>query len=139
MESEREYPRPLESEEIKVGIAQKIADAVYDKLSTTCNLYGRAYPKFKATVSVRLELDDFGQTTFDNSITNVEGGEGEIREGSVPVDINLEIPQMPPNQFRQETDQPIIKTAVEDGKTVEKRIKYKPRTKVPKKTDKKGK
>lgn len=129
MENERESPRPLAAEEIKTGIAQMVADAVYEQLGKTCNLFGRSYPKFKGTVSIHLELDDFGQTTVDNSVTNVEGGEGEIGAGSVPVDDEIEIKEAPPNQFRMDTDQPIVKAVVEDGKTVEKRIKYKPRKK----------
>lgn len=127
MESELDSPKPLSTEEIKTGIAQIVADAVFDKLSTTCNLYGRAYPKFKGTVSIHLELDDFGMTTVDNSVTNVEGGEGEIGPGSIPLDVDLEIEEMPPNKFRMETDQPVIKTVMEDGKAVEKRVKYGPR------------
>lgn len=126
---ENESPRPLQAEEIKTGIAQMIADAVYEKLSTTCNLFGRAYPKFKGTVNIHLEMDDYGQVTVDNSITNVEGGEGEIGAGSVPLDIDIDIPEMPPNEFRMETDQPIIKTVIEDGRPVEKKVKYQPRKK----------
>lgn len=133
MESERESPRPLQADEIKTGIAQIIADAVYDKLGTTCNLFGRAYPKFRGTVKIHLELDDFGMTTEDNHELKVEGGEGDIGTGSVPLDLDIEIPEVPPNQFRMDTDQPIVKTVVEDGKVVEKRVKYQPRKSAAKK------
>lgn len=129
MEQERESPRPLTADEIRLGIAQIIADAVYERLGKTCNLFGVSYPKFRGRWHLDLELDDFGQTTKDHSEGVVEGGEGEIGSGSVGVDMDVEIKEMPPNAFRMETDQPIVKTVVEDGKTVEKRVKYQARKK----------
>ena len=126
---ERETPRSLDVEEIKVGIAQMVADAVYEKLGKTCNLYGRSYPKFKGTVTIHLQLDDFGDTVTDNSITLVEGGDGEIGSGAVALDAEVTIEEMPPNQFRVETDQPITKSVVEDGRTVVKKVKYQARKK----------
>lgn len=131
MENEKESPRSLTSEEIKTGIAQMVADAVYERLGKTCNLFGPSYPKFKGTVNVHLELDsfNFGAPVVDNSVTLVEGGEGEIGTGSVGVEVDIEIPEMPPNKFRMETDQPIVKTVVEDGRTVEKSVKYQARKK----------
>jgi hypothetical protein len=102
---------------------------VYERLGKTCNLFGVAYPKFKGTVSVRLELDSFGAPVIDNSVTQVEGGEGEIGTASVGVEVDVDIKEMPPNRFRMETDQPIVKTVVEDGRTVEKRVKYQARKK----------
>lgn len=128
MAESMERPRPLEAEEIKLGIAQLVADAVYERLGKTCNLYGRSYPKFKGVVTIRLELDDFGQVVIDNSTATVEGGE-EAGTGTVAVDTEVTIDEMPPNQFRMETDQPVTKTVIEDGKSVEKKVTYKPRTK----------
>lgn len=129
MADETGRPRPLEAEEIKNGIAQLVADAIYDELSKTCNLFGRSYPKFKGTVSIHLELDDFGLTTHENRTVVVEGGEGTIGAGSVPLDANVNIEEMPPNEFRMQTDQPITKPVVEDGKTTQKKVHYKPRKK----------
>lgn len=129
MAEENGRPRPLDSEEIKNGIAQLVADAVYDELSKTCNLFGHAYPKFKGKVDIHLELDDFGEVAHENRTVNVEGGEGKIGAGSVPLDVKVDIAEMPPNEFRMQTDQPITKSVIEDGKTTQKKIHYKPRKK----------
>jgi hypothetical protein len=120
-------PRPLDAEEIKTGIAQMVADAVYDQLTKTCNLFGKAYPKFKGWVQIHLELDDFGIVTEDNSLTNIQ--QGEVSDDAAVLNAKLDIEELPPNQFRMETDQPIVKTVIEDGKPVQKKIKYQPKKK----------
>jgi hypothetical protein len=129
MAEETARPRPLDSEEIKNGIAQMVADAVYDELTKTCNLYGHSYPKFKGTVTIHLELDDFGLVANENRTVLVEGGEGTIGPVSIPVDAKVEIAEMPPNEFRMETGQPITRSVLEDGKATTKKIHYKPRKK----------
>lgn len=135
MESERETPKPLSGEEIKTGIAQMVADAVYEALSKTCNLNGVSYPKFKTaepfTIKLLLDQDfgaEFGQfPVIENRVVEIH--EEEPGENAVEVDVKVDIPAMPPNQFRRDTNQAVAKTAVVDGKTIERKVKYAPKVK----------
>lgn len=133
MESERQIVRPLSSDEIKDGLVVKVLDAVEtairDRLGKTCNLFGRAYPKFRGTVKIHLELDDFGLTTHDNSEASFTGEDGAPKGETTGVDVDLEIKETPPNQFRKETSQPITVAATEDGKNVLRQVRYQPRGK----------
>ncbi|HEY1897830.1 MAG TPA: hypothetical protein VGG62_16235 [Terracidiphilus sp.] len=124
MESERESVRFLEDGEIKEGICQKVAEALMAELNKTCNLHGRSYAKFRGRVKVELELDDLQTVTVERR--TVEINPGEAFDGQpVAVAAEVVIEEMPPNQFRMETDQPILMKTVEDGRTVEKKVKYK--------------
>ena len=124
-------PQPLNGEEIRKGIAARIAaempteyaeeikQFVYLVLGKTCSLEASTgYSKFKAdwrlnwwiTVAalqadlwVNYELDDFGRVT-----------KGAIcsRPQKVPPGATMltgEIPEVPPDRFRRETSQPIPK------------------------------
>lgn len=124
MESERESPKFLEDREIKHGICQKIAAAVMEQLNKTCNLHGRSYAKFRGRIVIDLELDDLQTITLDHQTVNINPEEVLV---GVPIPLQAEvgIAEMPPNQFRLETDQPIVVKTQEDGRTVEKRVKYK--------------
>lgn len=140
MEDEQEKPRPLAADEIKEGMVVLIADAIYDRLNKTCNLFGQAYPKFRAKWSVDIELDDFGAVITDHSEGAVETTDQMHDDmpvmGSIPVErvntkganvLHVEgtVDEMPPNKFRVDTEQPVVVTAVEDGKPVERQVKYK--------------
>lgn len=124
-------PQPLNGEEIRKGIAariaaemppehaEKIKEIVYQGLGKTCSLEGStAYAKFKAkwwvTTKVRLdtllvdwrveyELDDFGRVT-----KGVMGDNIWLLNDGVP-EYTGHIPEVPPDRFRRETDQPIPK------------------------------
>jgi hypothetical protein len=95
MKSDGKIAEPLGSEEIKRGIAGKVADAVSDELGKkTCNLHETAYKKFRATlkgtVTVCLEMHPpFGPTVVEE----------------IALNIDLEIKEAPPNQFRRDTGQ----------------------------------
>lgn len=138
MEDEQEKPKPLAADEIKEGMVVLIADAIYDRLNKTCNLFGQAYPKFRAKWSVDIELDDFGAIITDHSEGAIETTDQMHDDmpvmGSIPVErVNTEgalhiegkVEEMPPNKFRVETEQPVTVNAVEDGKPVERQVKYK--------------
>jgi hypothetical protein len=127
MQSEVETPRPLQAEEIKDGLTTLIAEAVRARLDKSCSLYGQSYPKFSAEITICLKLDDFGRMTEDNHSLTV--AEGEPGPDAVTLDASFTVPEQPPNQFRMETDQAITKAVVEDGKVVEKRVKYQARGK----------
>ena len=121
---ERDLPRPLASEEIREGLLYIITEAIKDRMSKTCNLYGCSYPKFRANIVIDLFLDDF-ETEIPDHMEIAAGG---LEEGGEHIGIDIEVPHMPPNQFRMETEQPVVVSRLEDGKRVERRIKYQKRT-----------
>ena len=131
LENEVELPNPLTSDEIKDGIAFKVAEAVRASLDTTCHLYGKSYPKFQARIIIEYELEDFGRVVKGMRMATV----GELKsmpdtDDSVVERIVLEVPYTPPNQFRRETEQAIPTSVRSNGRTVEKSIKYVPKKKV---------
>ncbi len=124
-------PQPLSGEEIKKGIAERIAAEVspehaeaikgiiYKDLGKTCSLESStAYSKFKADWIlsywetkdglhvdwwIEYELDDFGRIT--------KGAIGN-RSAEVPksaTNLASQIEETPPDRFRRETSQPIPK------------------------------
>ena len=96
---------PLTADEIKEGIVTKIAEAVWESLNKTCNLYQIAYPKFSATFAIALTIDNFGTHITDN--------------------VTGTIPFTPPNVFRRDTGQPIpIVVTKDDGTTEHKAVFY---------------
>jgi hypothetical protein len=144
LESEKELRRPLADVEIKEGVAVKVAEAayqaVYDAVLTRMNasggrLYGTAYPSFKAEGNLHLEYfldwrgeqvppDELRQRVIDNHPIVVKGD-----GGPESVDVQLKMPETPPNVFRKETGQPIPVVTTQGGLTTEKRVKYQPRRK----------
>jgi hypothetical protein len=124
-ETEIESPQPLTDNEIKDGIAYKVAAAVRESLDKTCHLYGHSYPKFRAEVHIHYYLDDFGRIVEGNVAAGVS--EGELGPDAVQADVDIEIPHTPPNQFRRETEQPIPTTITAHGQAMEKRLKYAPK------------
>jgi hypothetical protein len=104
-----EIVTPLDAGEIKQGIAHLIAQAVMERLDKHCQLYGQAYPKFRANITLHIELDSYGQSTFvDTSTvaTNTEIGE-QLEQPVVVEDLEVTIPFTPPNQFRRDTEQEV--------------------------------
>lgn len=104
-----EVVTPLDSGEIKTGIAHLIAQAVMERLDKHCQLYGQAYPKFRANVTLHIELDSYGQSTFVDTITtatNMDSVE-TLEQPAIIEDVDVTIPFTPPNQFRRETDQEV--------------------------------
>lgn len=140
MASELELPRPLDGEEIKIAIAHKIAEAVMSSLDKRCQLYGKAYPKFRATFAVEYTLDDFGRT-FEGAVGGDTGSVAffeDLRqyapaEGAVEgetVKVEGEIPETPPNQLRRETAQSVpVQVTNERGQQAEKAVVYQPKGK----------
>jgi hypothetical protein len=121
-------PQPLTGEEIRKGIAARIAasvppehfenikEIIYDGLGKTCSLESSTcYSKFKADWKtglnddeseflwwVNYELDDFGRIS--------RGGIGYWNGTSITELISGKIDECPPDKFRRETDQPIPKS-----------------------------
>lgn len=120
--NELEIPQPLDGSEIKEGIAHKVAAAVLDSLNAHCAFYGKAYPKFRATILINFVLDDFGRIVEGTRTAEIE--EGPVSDQAISLDVDVEIPETPPNVFRKETEQ-AVPTLVQQGSTVrEQRISY---------------
>jgi hypothetical protein len=120
---EREIIQPLSADEIKEGLVAKIAEAIFDSMGKTCNLYGCAYPKFKADWSMSFTLDNFGEVRLDRVTGSVES-DGEFHD-PVNMQISGEIPYTPPNVFRRQTGQPIpVIVEKEDGSMEQKAVFY---------------
>lgn len=124
LDNEREIPLPLDGAEIKEGLVQKVALATREALDKTCHLYGKAYPKFKATVKIHYELDDFGRTVTGNVTAEISG---EVGKDALVEDIELQVEETPPNRFRRETEQAVPTLVVNKGKTEQVAIKHVPR------------
>lgn len=128
---ERDSPRSLEHSEIETGIKYFFNEALDDCLRKIRGaFYGQAYPSLTCNgkISIEIALDNFVEEPVKASAESEIKG-GLKGEGDMAVEIEVEIPVMPPNQFRRDTDQPVVITRVEDGKRVEKRIKYQKRAK----------
>jgi hypothetical protein len=120
---EKQIVLPLDADTIKDGIVTKICEAIYERLNSTCNLYGCAYPKFRAQFSVYLELDNFGEIRLDR-VSGESESEGEFHDPE-RIEINGDIPFTPPNVFRRETSQPIpVIVENEDGSMKQESVFY---------------
>jgi hypothetical protein len=136
MPDEKPAPLPLTGEEVQEAILYKVATS----LLKTCHLKSdNAYTSFKAEITIRLTLSDFGREVKDNHIVKEEGSifhppeiEAElVGKESYPdlnkprqVDANIVMEPMPPNQVRIETDQAVPVPTVEGGKKVIRHLKY---------------
>jgi hypothetical protein len=137
--NEIELPNPLTDEEIKLAIARKMTDAFLESLDKTCALFGKSYPKFKATWTIHFELDNFGDVRVGNikgelpvqehsEVTGEFVQSGTPMETAVAVDLEGEIPETPPNQLRKETDQAVpVQVINERGVQSEKAVLYQPK------------
>jgi hypothetical protein len=148
MSDEVEVIRPLDADEIKQAIVLTIAQAIGDSLDRTCNLYGIAYPKFKAKWSVEMTLsrtpgpeqefeDAVEESIHGNLLTQeFEPGTANPRMTKTPIHesqaqtstVNGEIPYEPPNVVRKKHGLP-VPTMVrrDDGYTEQKAVVYKRR------------
>lgn len=113
---EREIIQPLSADEIKEGLVTKIAEAIFDSMGKTCNLYGCAYPKFKASWSIEFTLDNFGDVRLDKISGHLESN-GDFHD-PVNMEIRGDIPYTPPNVFRRQTGQPIPVVVEKDDGTM---------------------
>ena len=127
--SEKQIVLPLDAEEIKDGLITKICESLYEALNKTCNLYGCAYPKFKASGTITLQLDNFGDVRLD--VVKFESeSEGEFHT-SREIQIEIDIPYTPPNVFRRETGQSIPVTVEKDDGSVEQKAIFYRRERTP--------
>jgi hypothetical protein len=116
------FIQPLSADEIKDGLITKICEAIYDAMNKTCNLYGCAYPKFRAKFSIDLELDNFGDVRLDRVAGEAES-EGEFHNAQT-IPIAGEVPFTPPNVFRKQTGQAVPVTVEKDDGTVEQKAVF---------------
>ena len=122
MPDEKPAPLPLTGEEVQEAILYKVAAS----LARTCHLkVDNAYTSFKAEITIRLTLSDFGREVKDNHIVTEQVDTG-IPDESEPrsMEANVTMEPMPPNQLRIETDQAVPVSTVEGGKKVVKHLKY---------------
>lgn len=119
---ENEIVTPLTDEEIKTGIAHKVAEAVRARLDQYGPLFGKSYPKFRVEGQLILTLDNFGITY--ESRHQIKEGDLEMSADLKIVPIEVEIPETPPNVFRRETEQGVPTMVSENGKQVERAVLY---------------
>lgn len=122
MPDEKPAPLPLTGEEVQEAILYKVASS----LARTCHLkVDNAYTSFKAEISIRLTLSDFGRQVSDNHSVTEQGDSGLDPENEPrQVEANVTMEPMPPNQVRIETDQDVPVPTVEGGKKVIKHLRY---------------
>ena len=119
--------RPLTGEEVQEAVLHKIKES----MSKTCNLRpDDAYTSFRAEITIRLTLSDYGREVSDNHHVVAQGvtdavppyvGDTTEHEEHITMD------PMPPNQVRIESDQRVPVEVTEDGKKVTKHVRYAPR------------
>lgn len=129
MPDDKPAPLSLSGEEIQEAILFKVQES----LKKSCHLIlDCAYTQFKAEISVKLTLSDYGREVKDNhsvhvsevaqlSVEEIEKALAQTHESNVTME------PMPPNQVRVETEQPVPVVAVQGGKRVVKHLKYAPR------------
>jgi len=122
MPDEKPAPLPLTGEEVQEAVLYKVAQS----LARSCHIHkDNAYTSFKAEITIRLTLSDFGREVKDNHIVSEQADSGLPAEGEPrQIDVNVSMEPMPPNQVRIETDQDVPVPAVEGGKKVIKHLRY---------------
>lgn len=122
MPDEKPAPLPLSGEEIQEAILFKIQQS----LGRTCHLiHDSAYTSFRAEISVKLTLSDFGREVRDNHILDLAEDSGLVPQTEPrTLESNITMEPMPPNQVRVETEQAVPVAVVEGGKRTIRRVKY---------------
>lgn len=120
--------RPLTGAEVQEAVMHKIRES----MSKTCNLRpDDAYTSFRAEITIRLTLSDYGREVPDNHHVVAQQNTGLPGEAQEFFEKILMDP-MPPNQVRIESDQKVPVEVTEDGKKVTKHVRYAPRKAPPK-------
>ena len=101
--SEIKIPRPLTSEEIKDGIADRLRNEIRASLDKTCSLNSVEFPSFSAKWNIEYDLNDFGRHT----VANIGGSLNPENLTETAVKLVGVIDEMPPDRFRRETGQKI--------------------------------
>lgn len=123
MEQETVQPRPLSGAEVKNALLYKVEHS----LNRSGFLHDdNAYSSFKAEISIKLTLADFGREVRDNHIVSEAADTGLPGEPET-VESNLVMEPAPPNQVRVETGQAVPVTTVIDGKAQTRHVRYAPR------------
>jgi len=136
--------------------ADVVYEAVYEAVKARMEasggrLYGQAYPSIKGTGTLNLVYfldwrgevappDEHREKVIDNHAFRIEGVSGltdpytGIPMPYIPpsgagesVDVDVTIPELPPNAFRKQTGQGIPVASNVNGKTVERKVKYQPK------------
>lgn len=143
MAEETESLRPLDSPEIKDGIANDVALDVRNALDKTCWLYGQAHAKFRAKWSLEITTcstpganvypeDEHTVVIMGTGLTKELQDDGNailttdpIKNPQVTV-VEGSVPYTPPNVFRKRHGMP-IPTIVkrDDGSTEQKAVVFK--------------
>jgi hypothetical protein len=118
--SERTLADPLSGEEI----IQAVLDKIEQSLRRDCYLHpSSAYDFFSAKVTLSISAFDIG-TEFKVEQT-VVSEKGEAKEEASEAEVEIEIPQMAPNEVREQSGLPIpTLTKDESGKPVIRGVKY---------------
>lgn len=125
MPDEKPAPLPLTGEEVQNAILFKVQES----LQKTCHLkYDNAYTSFKADISVKLVLSDYGREVRDNHNVSMEiHTDADAPNPPSTFESNVTMEPAPPNQVRVETEQPVPVVSVEGGKRTVKHLRYAPR------------
>lgn len=130
MPEETTLALPLSGEEI----IESVLDRIRRVLMRDCYLNpNNGYESFAGSISIKLKMRDMGRMPEVATEIQVKLGE-EFPEGgdqfSVEAEGSEEIPEMPPNEVRVESEQGVPTLVDEgDGKRVIKRVKYARKTK----------
>lgn len=122
MPNETVAPLPLSGREVKTALLFKVED----ELEKSGHLHDdNAYSSFKAEITIKLTLADYGREVRDNHIVTESADTGLVPpvEG-VPVEMNSVMEPAPPNQVRVDTNQAVPVTTVVEGKVQTRRVKY---------------
>lgn len=109
---------PLTGDEIKAGIAHKIAQAVKESLDRQGTLYQRCFPKFSASWTINLDIDDYGlkkeihasgvlAATEHDGTDFVPAQDQSMNADGTSLTLTGGVAETPPNLFRRETEQEV--------------------------------
>lgn len=122
--SEQVLPLPLSGGEI----IKAVQHAVEEALKRDCFLNDvAAYETVQGTISIRLHMKDCGRVAdVDRTVTVAQGTAVDPEDPDVYlVEADRALEPAPPNQVRQETDQPLpVLTEDSTGKREVKRVSY---------------
>lgn len=121
MENETVQPFPLSGAEVKNAILFKIED----DLNKSGHLHDdNSYSSFRAEISIKLTLADYGREVRDNHIVTESADSGLPGEPPQAVEQNVVMEPAPPNQVRVETNQSVPVATVVEGKQKIRHVRY---------------
>lgn len=126
--AEKTLDKPLSGDEIIEAIIHDIRSTMQRDCRIAKHM---AYGYFSAKAHIEITLNDHGsgETHSKHDVEVSDGKPAPDETDPITDEVNIEIEPAPPNEVRQRTKQGVPVLSQEDGRLVERRVKYRePRT-----------